>query len=263
MLVSHYLAIRLPAEITLPHRDFPQPTIFNLAGSHRNGPVKFPNSFNATPALQPQDPDAHHVPRPRPLFVDKPLPQLFKDEPAVYSFFLEGVTLLAYNIAWLCSTQGVSIGDKASFDDICNMGRNLYSLLLGAQMQGHSDPSVTAVARRVLTQDEAADSPANWMGRYSHGTMYYYLGGIQGTELTRSFKLPSPMKLADRLKKKLLGDTSAADWEVLDDDAWKVDELLNDAGGAKGKSGVVRSIKEAEGKARISSNGWTRVKHRT
>ncbi|XP_044719932.1 vacuolar sorting and autophagy-related subunit [Hirsutella rhossiliensis] len=243
MLVSHYLAIRLPAEITLPHRDFPQPTIFNLAGSYQHGPVAFPNGSNITPSLQTHDPDSHHVPRPRPLFVDKPLPQLSKEDPATYSFFLEGVTLLAYDIAWLCSTQGVSIGDKGSFEDMCHMGRNLYNLLLGAQMQGYTNLSVKAVGRRDLTQDEAAD---NWIGRYSHGSMYYYLGGVEGTEFIRRFKLPSPMKLADRLKKKLLGDAHAADWEVLDDDAWRVDEVPNDAGGgAKG------------------SNGWTKVKHRT
>lgn len=261
MLVSHYLAIRLPAEITLPHRDFPQPTIFNLAGSYQHGPVAFPNGSYMTPSPRPQDPGSHHVPRPRPLFLDKPLAQLSKEDAATYSFFLEGVTLLAYDIAWLCSTQGVSIGDKASFEDVCHMGRNLYSLLLGAQMQAYTSISVKAVARRDLTQDEAGDSQANWIGRYSHGTLYYYLGGVEGTDFVRTFKLPSPMKLADRLKKKLLGDANAAEWEVLDDDAWKVDEVPNEAD----TSGVVDLSKDGDGKAapRAESNGWTKVKHRT
>lgn len=259
MLVSHYLAIRLPAEITLPHRDFPQPTIFNLAGSYQHGPVAFPD---ITPALPPHDSDSHHVPRPRPLFIDKALPQLSKEDPATYSFFLEGVTLLAYDIAWLCSTQGVSIGDRASFEDMCHMGRNLYNLLLGAQAQAYTNLSVKpAVDRRNLAQDDAAaDSQANWIGRYSHGTMYYYLGGVQGTEFVRTFKLPSPIKLADRLKKKLLGDAHTADWEVLDDDAWKVDDAPNQAGGAKAKSGLVDWSRDGDGK---TSNGWTKVRHRT
>ncbi|KAF4504320.1 hypothetical protein G6O67_008484 [Ophiocordyceps sinensis] len=128
-------------------------------------------------------------------------------------------------------------------------------------MQAYTSISVKAIARRDLTQDEAGDSQANWIGRYSHGTLYYYLGGVEGTDFVRTFKLPSPMKLADRLKKKLLGDANAAEWEVLDDDAWKVDEVPNEAD----TSGVVDLSKDGDGKAapRAESNGWTKVKHRT
>ena len=107
----------------------------------------------------------------------------------------------------------MSIGDKGSFEDMCHMGRNLYTFLLGAQMQGYESLAVKTAASRVGdVEHEGADSQANWIGRYSHGTMYYYLGGVDGTDLIRTFKLPSPMKLADRLKKKLLGDAPAADW---------------------------------------------------
>ncbi|KND91231.1 hypothetical protein TOPH_03980 [Tolypocladium ophioglossoides CBS 100239] len=267
MLVSHYLAIRLPAEITLPHRDYPRPTIFNLSSSYQHGPVPFPSGpASTTSSSQPRDPDSHHVPRPRPLFVDKPLPQLSKEDPPTYSFFLEGATLLAYDVAWLCSCQGVSIGDKGSFEDMCHMGRNLYTFLLAAQLQGYESLSVKTIAgKRGNVEDEGADSQANWIGRYSHGTMYYFLGGVEGTDFARTFKLPSPMKLADRLKKKLLSDAPAADWEVLDDEAWKVDEGPNEDGAVHGVSGVVHQAKDLEGKAspRTGSNGWTKVKHRS
>ncbi|POR38028.1 Uncharacterized protein TPAR_01770 [Tolypocladium paradoxum] len=271
MLVSHYLAIRLPAEITLPHRDYPRPTIFNLSSSYQHGPVPFPpGPASTTSSSQPRDSDSHHVPRPRPLFVDKPLPQLSKEDPPTYSFFLEGVTLLAYDVAWLCSCEGVSIGDKGSFEDMCHMGRNLYTFLLGAQQQGYMTLAVKTVAGNGgAVEDEGADSQANWIGRYSHGTMYYFLGGIDGTDFVRTFKLPSPMKLADRLKKKLLGDAPAADWEVLDDEAWKVDEGPNEDGAVQGVSGIVSGVvhqaKDPEGKAspRTGSNGWTKVKHRS
>lgn len=270
MLVSHYLAVRLPAEITLPHRDYPRPTIFNLSSSYQHGPIPFPSGpASTTSSSQPRDSDAHHVPRPRPLFVDKPLPQLSKEDPPTYSFFLEGVTLLAYDIAWLCSCQGVSIGDKGSFEDMCHMGRNLYTFLLGAQLQAYENLAVKTVAGKGgNAEGEGTDSQANWIGRYSHGTMYYFLGGVEGTDFVRTFKLPSPMKLADRLKKKLLGDAPAADWEVLDDDAWKVDEGLNEDVAVPGVSGVVsgaaHQAKDLEGKAspRTGSNGWTKVKHR-
>ncbi|KJZ77324.1 hypothetical protein HIM_03048 [Hirsutella minnesotensis 3608] len=265
MLISHYLAIRLPAEITLPHRDYPQPTIFNLAGSYQHGPVAFPGQPNLAPSLQFQDPESHHVPRPRPLFVNKPLSQLSKEDPTVYSFFLEGVTLLAYDIAWLCSTQGVSIGDRSSFEDLCHMGRNLYSLLLAAQTQGFPNLAVKTVSAKEHAQDDAPEYQANWIGRYSHGTMYYFLAGVEGTEFARSFKLPGPMKLADKLKRKLLGDIPAADWEVLDDDAWKLDEFPEDVSGVKNKSGGTDRVKERveKGSPKTGSSGWTKVKHRT
>ncbi|PFH55868.1 hypothetical protein XA68_17480 [Ophiocordyceps unilateralis] len=268
MLLSHYLAIRLPAEITLPHRDYPHPTIFNLAGSYQHGPATFPNSSNnSTPSfLQPYDADSHHVPRPRPLFVDKALPQLSDEDPATYAFFLEGVTLLAYDIAWLCCSQGVSIGDKGSFEDLCHMGRNLYSLVFEAQRQGYYSLAKPAADAKDASSDEAAELQTDWIGRYSHGTMYHFLGSARGTDFTRSFKLPSPIKLADKLKRKLLGDAPAADWEVLDDDAWRVDEEPVEADGATNdNTGAVDRPKDRDmvkGSQWTEANGWTKVKHR-
>ncbi|RCI12291.1 hypothetical protein L249_0251, partial [Ophiocordyceps polyrhachis-furcata BCC 54312] len=253
MLVSHYLAIRLPAEITLPHRDYPQPTIFNLAGSYQHGPAAFTNGSNmTTPSflLQPHDADSQHVPRPRPLFVDKPLPQLSEEDPTTYSFFLEGVTLLAYDMAWLCCSQGVSIGDKGSFEDVCHMGRNLYNFVFEAQRQGYNH-----LADAIDARDPSSDElQTDWVGRYSHGTMYNFLGSAHGTEFTRSFKLPSPIKLADKLKRKLLGDAPAADWEVLDDDAWRV--VVEEERGPEADGTANGSAKAEE------ANGWTKVKHR-
>ncbi|UNI23450.1 hypothetical protein JDV02_009268 [Purpureocillium takamizusanense] len=269
MLVSHYLAIRLPAEITLPHRDYPRPTIFNLPGSYQHGPFAFPSaSSSMTPmpsSAQIRDPESHHVPRPRPLFVDKPLPQLSKEDPTTYSFFLEGVTLLAYNIAWLCSCQGVSIGDKGSFEDMCHMGRNLYNFVLASQLQGYVQPAEPTNKGSNADNNNGVESRSNWIGRYSHGTSYYYLGGMEGTDFVRTFKLPSPMKLADKLKKKLLGDTPGADWEVLDDDAWKPEDGRTDQSGAKALSGALadKGGLDGTGATRSGTNGWTKVKHRT
>ncbi|KAJ6442899.1 UV radiation resistance protein/autophagy-related protein 14 [Purpureocillium lavendulum] len=264
MLVSHYLAVRLPAEITLPHRDYPRPTIFNLPSSYQHGPVSFPSASSSTlvsSSTQARDPDSHHVPRPRPLFVDKPLPQLSKEDPAMYSFFLEGVTLLAYNIAWLCSCQGVSIGDKGSFEDMCHMGRNLYNFVLASQLQGYVQPSKPENNVSHAEDGNTVESRSNWIGRYSHGTTYYYLSGVEGTDFIRTFKLPNPMKLADKLKKKLLGDAPGADWEVLDDDAWKPDDGPN--GDAAAKALADKKGLEGKGSPRPGTNGWTKVKHRS
>lgn len=234
MLVSHYLSLRLPAEITPPHDDYPRPTIFSLASSYRHGDVPFPGSVLIPPPAAPADHNSKHIPRPRPLYIDKPLLTLAKDDPPAYSLFIEGVVLLAYDIAWVCCTQGVQIGDKTSYEDVCNMGRNLYNLLIGHQLG--NNPTARLLQGEV--DDDDVDSPFDpsrpMMGRYSHGTAHTFLGSSEGTEFMRNFKLPNPVKLADRLKKKLLSDADGLDWEMLGDEAWAPDEPMEE--GVQGKA---------------------------
>lgn len=244
MLASHYLAIRLPAEITLPHRDYPKPTIFSLASSYRHDDIQFPGTV-VLPPSEPREHNTKHIPRPRPLYIDKPLLTLAKEDPSTYSLFIEGVVLLAYNIAWACCTQGVPIGDKTSYEDICNMGRNLYNLLIGNQLtnnpaarfvQQPSSPDETDVPKSPeSTKDQLGGNHKPMMGRYSHGTVHTFLGSADGNEFTRGFKLPNPVKLADRLKKKMLSDADGLDWEMLNDDAWTVDEPMEDGVQLRGK----------------------------
>ncbi|KXH61491.1 hypothetical protein CSAL01_11205 [Colletotrichum salicis] len=254
-LTSHYLSVRLPAEITLPHRDYPRPTIFNLSWSYQHGEVPFPGTSPVTSfSAEERESQPHYMPRPRPLFVDKALPVLAKEDPAAHSLFLEGVTLLAYDIAWACSTQGVFVGDRNSFDDVCHMGRNLYNLLIGQQLHstqtGRLYPPATSspgVKHDALDQEELGKAPS-WMGRYSHGTAHAFLGSAEGSEFIRGFKLPSPMKLADRLKKKLVSEVAVPEWEVLEDDAWAIDD---------GEGQANRAVSGGGG-----TNGWTKVKNR-
>ncbi|KAL1882181.1 hypothetical protein Daus18300_000667 [Diaporthe australafricana] len=244
MLASHYLAIRLPAEVTLPHRDYPKPTIFSLASSHRHGEVPFPGTV-VLPPSEPRDQNQRYVPRPRPLYIDRPLLALAKEDPATYSLFIEGVVLLAYDIAWACCTQGVPIGDKTSYEDVCNMGRNLYNLLIGNQLtnnpaarlvQSPPSPDATGIPETPESvKDQLGGNAKPMMGRYSHGTIHAFLGSAEGNEFTRSFKLPNPVKLADRLKKKMLSDADGLDWEMLNDDAWAVEEPMEEGVQGKGK----------------------------
>lgn len=244
MLASHYLAIRLPAEVTLPHRDYPKPTIFSLASSHRHGEVPFPGTV-VLPPSEPRDQNQRHVPRPRPLYIDRPLLALAKEDPSTYSLFIEGVVLLAYDIAWACCTQGVPIGDKTSYEDVCNMGRNLYNLLIGNQLtnnpaarlvQSPPSPDATGIPEPPESiKDQLGGNAKPMMGRYSHGTIRTFLGSAEGNEFTRSFKLPNPVKLADRLKKKMLSDADGLDWEMLNDDAWAVEEPMEEGVQGKGK----------------------------
>lgn len=59
------------------------------------------------------------------------------------------------------------------------------------------------------------------LGWYFYGLIYYFFISLEGFELVRGFKLFSLMKLVDKLRKKLMGDVF--DWEVLDDDVWRVE----------------------------------------
>ncbi|KAH7375699.1 UV radiation resistance protein and autophagy-related subunit 14-domain-containing protein [Plectosphaerella cucumerina] len=255
-LASHYLSIRLPAELTLPHRDYPRPTVFTLSSSYGHEPVPFPGSLHFS--AETRDTTKHH-PKPRPLFVDKPLATLAKEDPAMYSLFLEGVTHLAYNVAWLCTSQGVSVGDKFSFDDVCRMGRNLYNLLIA---QNHA-----AQAAKVFAANENQDpgdvpNVTTLMGRYSHGSAHSFLAGSEGAEFVRNFKLLSPVKVADKLKKKLQSEVAIPEWEVLEEDEWAgigQDEPVVEQGKSKSPNQDVASEQRS---GPSGTNGWTKVKSR-
>lgn len=189
------------------------------------------------------------MPRARPLFIDKVLPLLAKEDEAAHTLFLEGIALLAYNIAWACYSQGVSIGDKASFDDVFSMGRNLYNLFVDNQLINNPTGRIfsTTAAGAALapgsngglrsgnggsnnnnsssngtsnTSDlKSAMTPAA-MGRYSHGTAHTFLND----SFVQTFKVPSPNRLADRLRTRLSSESTMPDWEVLEDDAWAVED---------------------------------------
>ena len=226
-LASHYLAIRLPAEITLPHNDYPRPTIFSLNSSYQHGEVAFPGSSPIPP--DPRDRQFANVPFPRPLFIDKPLTTLAKDDPATYNAFLEAVCLLAYDIVWLCRTQGVPVGDNNNhFDTFTSIGRNMYNLLINSSLQRNPQQIADDVRSPVVANEgnEPTDlgKGAPRMGLYSHGSGHTFLGSAAGNDLTRNFKLPNPIKLMDKLKSKLTQETPIPEWEVLDDDAWAPDD---------------------------------------
>lgn len=256
MLACHYLSIRLPAEITLPHRDYPQPTIFSLLSSYKHGDVPFPgtadlhpnNSIPFTTKSSPSSANssrfsAHTLPRARPLYLDKPLHVLAKDDRLGHTLFLEGIGLLAYNIAWACCSQGVPMGDKTSFEDMFSIGRNLYNLLIGNQLPSNpagrvfsASPAMSPSSNTRGTAGNSNNSnaksggnesvangktsiPAS-IGLSSHGATHTYLSD----KTVQNFKILNPNRLADRLRTKLSSDSTMPDWEVLEDDAWAVDD---------------------------------------
>lgn len=59
------------------------------------------------------------------------------------------------------------------------------------------------------------------LGHYSHGTVHSFLGTSEGSEFVRTWKLPTPTKVADKLKANLLGEMASAEWELLEEEEWE------------------------------------------
>ncbi|KAA8574867.1 hypothetical protein MFRU_002g04530 [Monilinia fructicola] len=271
MLATHYLAIRLPAEVTLPHRDYPLPTIFSLPSSYLHTNAPFPGTTSSSSSNSPstsRHAENSNQPRPRPLWINKPLPLLANEDPAAYASFLEGAVLLAYNIAWLCKTQGISVGENGvtTFEDICNIGKNLWRLLIGDKPHLQPTPrssSTTPPPPKTLDtlgQPDGEDrrntkSERSLLGWASHGSAHSYLGSAEGAEFIRGFKLPRPNQLADKLKNKLMSEVANAEWEVLNQDAWAVEDEIGGGGVVVGARKEVSEAGTAVSKERDDMAG--------
>lgn len=242
-LACTYLAIRPPAELILPHADYPLPTVFKVEASYKYTDVPFPGTtVSASKAVTPSDSTEElrqqTQSRPRPLYVNEPLPKLARDDPSAYNSFIEAVCLLAYDIAWVCKSQGINISSLSTsgvdspasgtqttapghpqphtFEDITALGRNLYNLLMGSGSQTRTVP-ITVGTPTVSSDDSGRAAPS--LGQYSHGSMHTCLTSAAGSELVKGFKVMSPPRIADMLKKHLLAEVIHAEWELVDE--WK------------------------------------------
>jgi Vacuolar sorting 38 and autophagy-related subunit 14 len=236
VLVSFYLSIRLPAEITLAHRDYPLPTIFTPANSYAGREVSFPGttptpSFSNSPVMS-RHGDLRPVPRPRPLFIEskdleEKVPQFAKKDPIAFNFFLEAISLLAWDVAWVCRTQGFHAGTE-KWEDVCNIGKNLWQLLL-------SQPQSPGLMRVLSSRDvqnrnkngkeNAAaglpkSTPVPKLGSVSHSSAYSFLGSAEAQELVRGWKMSKYTMIVDPLKKTLIGEMNNAEWELLQEQEW-------------------------------------------
>jgi hypothetical protein len=210
-----------------------------------------------------------------------------QEDAAGYALFLEGVSLLAYDIAWLCKSQGIPVGENTSFEDICNIGKNFFNLLIGSQSRPATASRVSSAqstpskgTREGESEAEDKKLPASIMGRYSHGTSHSFLGNADGNDFVRSWKLRNPMKLTDELKSKLMSEVANAEWEVLDQDAWAIDDEMGDDGVVvrakrEGDRGLglgmqsfmsMRTVMDAveivDGDRKPGTSGWTKLKPR-
>lgn len=228
--VAAYLGIRLPAEITLPHADYPQPTIFSPASSYQGKKVPFPgstpsHSSSASPEASRTLEARIHLPKPRALFIDRPLSNLSAEDPPAYSSFIEGVSLLAYNVAWLCRTQGMRDSFK-HWDDSCPIGRNLFRLLIAQEsyniqrIDNPFDKDMSTRASRSVLQR----TPVGF-GQLSHATSHSFLGIAENAQYISGWGL-SPTKIVDELKGFLLAEQQAKEWDVLNQKEWEDMEQL-------------------------------------
>lgn len=293
VLSAHYLGLQLPAEITLPHRDYPLPTIYPLQSSYKFSNPSFYGSNVPQSNHNLSRREERNKSRPRPLYIKKSLPTVSIEDSSEYILFLEGIALLAYDIAWACKSQGIAIGEEENFHDICNIGQNLFNLLTGTQSKLSSEPRIVtknALPDRDLirafnssNEDQVAFSRI-LSGKYSHNTAYSFLGKSEGTRMISTWKLLSPLEIADRLRSHFMSEAANAEWEMLNVDAWEDNQECEnyDAGvliwqqKRVGKcNGSERQnflkIKNAidtvevfpdDGERKVGAGGWTKLKPR-
>jgi hypothetical protein len=253
---ANYLALRLPAEITLPHKDYPLPTIFLPQSSYQAREVPFPGTTPATSSsnspVTSRTFDTRPLPTPRPLFLRGPLSKLAKDDHKQYSYFVEGVTLLAWNIAWLCKTQGMSGFDTEW--DICAVGRNLWNLLL-AEKANLSTVMAQASVRGVGARQPPPENYPARFGHLSHGTAHSFFNSTDGKNIMRDWRLRLPMSSVGKVKEFLNNEMQKAEWELLQENEWDVEAAEEEAvlvGGKRFGTKQAPSAKDASAKPTTS-----------
>lgn len=222
--VAGYLGVRLPAEITLPHSDYPQPTIFRPSSSYLGKKVPFPtphNSSTNSPEASKLETQAQ-LPTPRTLFIDRPVNHLAIQDTQAYSLFIEGVSLLAYNIAWLCRTQGLK-DEFNKWEDVCSMGRNLFRLLIAQETRAPARPENPLDKDIALSKNNSKAIPTRsraGFGELSHATSHSFINAAENVLYLSGWKL-SPTKVTDELKAYLLAEQQAQEWDVLSQKEWE------------------------------------------
>ncbi|KAL8703639.1 MAG: hypothetical protein Q9201_003177 [Fulgogasparrea decipioides] len=248
-LLSHYLSLRLPAEITLPHRDYPLPTILPPSSSYLVHQIPFPIT-NPVPSSQ-SSPSVSRAlsrgqkPRPQPLYLKTKLSLLAKADPHAYRVYVEGMTLLAWNVAWLCKSQGIDVG-ATSWEDVCDLGKNLWRLSTAerrgaaiasdaqsrpTQQGREADLRRPTLARPRDIQQTAVTSPHILLGQHSHETVHSNLASATGSEHMRGWRLQDPATVVERVKQMLQSDRTGAGWEILEGNEWETQPMTADSTG--------------------------------
>ncbi|KPI44927.1 uncharacterized protein AB675_2538 [Cyphellophora attinorum] len=228
-LVSFYLGLRLPAEIILPHRNYPLATINTPATSYATTKPEFPGSGSYLAMTDvSKNSENRGASRSRPLFIgsddrNELVTDLARKDPSAFKFFVEAVSLLAWDVTWLAHSQGLSTGNE-TWSEICNLGASLWAIVFAT-------PQSSAVRRALARQSskQSHDSPrsrsstpvdaqVNQLGAYSHASAHSSLSAAARMAHMRSMRLSKYTMIADPLRKILENEMKNAEWEVLQED---------------------------------------------
>ncbi|KAK6330244.1 hypothetical protein TWF730_004739 [Orbilia blumenaviensis] len=193
VLIATYLGLKLPCEIVLPIRDAPSASIRNPR-------------FN----------------RPRPLSTTQPLPQLHSVDSEQYAMFIEGVSMLVYNVAWLCWSQGLEEA-ASEIEDVWQPGRNMYRLLLCTPTKHHqalvqwSEATQEAVTALPLAQGKKPQAINMFLGRVNHSSAHSFLNSPAGLQHMARWRI-TLNNVIDRTKHLLVSETSNAEWDLIENE---------------------------------------------
>ncbi|KEQ77156.1 hypothetical protein M436DRAFT_38292 [Aureobasidium namibiae CBS 147.97] len=253
----HYLSVRLPAEITPPHASYPHPTIFSLQSSYQGFQLPFPGS-SSTPASS-RTLDQRPLPKPRLLHLDRPLVALAKEDPARYNLYIEGISLLAWNVAWLCTSQGLNL--SSAYQAVCPMGLNLYTLFREHTGRGPT-PHQTSAGHPAGTNQ--------LFGQFSHASTRQTPGPTDGVDVMHNWRAASFTRFLDKIKQILFQDMSGAEWEMISGDDFEQEEavLVGGSRGARaataiGSSSMKRVVESEDAFGDDGNKGYLKLKSRT
>lgn len=233
LLVAFYLGVRLPAEIHMPAPNHALPTISAPSASYTGRRIET-SSPNASSMSNSPSASKHEIGaslRPRSLFIgsDDREERIFnfqQRETHAFNLFVEGITLLAWDIAWLCRTQGFGLGTN-SWEEICNIGKNLHQLLIAYPQA----PSLTRIQSDKMLQrrpsqsrkastalEEARRETVGKLAQYSDVSAAAAVGNrTSQAEVMRLWEYSNWQAVALPLRRTLLTEIASADWELLED----------------------------------------------
>ncbi|KAK6541189.1 hypothetical protein TWF694_008558 [Orbilia ellipsospora] len=230
VLIASYLGLKLPCEVVLPIRDAPMATI-----RHQR--------FN----------------RARPLSTTLPLPQLHSSDSEQYAMFIEGISMLVYNVAWLCWSQGLEEA-AAEIEDVWQPGRNMYRLLLCTPTKHHpalvqwSDALKEAIQVTPPQPGKKPQAVNMFLGRVNHSSAHSFLNSPQGLQHMARWKI-SLNVVIDRTKQILVSETSNAEWDLIENEidedpaAQFISELGEFREDDRGGKGIIGSTSPQPAKA--------------
>ncbi|MCJ1232618.1 hypothetical protein MMC14_000571 [Varicellaria rhodocarpa] len=283
-LISHYLSLRLPAEISLPNAKHPYSTISSPLSSYTKPSLPTPIlAKSSSSSSHPTATTIRSQPHPRPLHLEKPLQALAKEDPVAYSLFVDGISLLAWDIAWVCKSQGLDIGAK-SWEDVCAIGKNMWLLLISPPSYIRPAPPSRTTSAKISNNTSKLTPPINQpqhpqpslpsalpadlvpspsptitLAHFTHNSSNHFFAGAEGAEYLSGWKLANPIRVIEKVKAALASERMGAEWEYLEDGEWNEGDGGEDG---RGTGGVGEGAKGKGIAAATGTSGWTKLKRR-